>query len=114
MRNPNLEEMIDVFLEEHRESKSGGYAEITPRDVGLLQRIVHELISLKCDKDADGDYPVQVKLINRRIFEPDHFAPVPYEGMDKFMRRLEILMGNLNFAHTRLSNTVRCQRLDEE
>ena len=114
MRNPNLREMIDMFLEERRESLGGGWAEITEHDVGMLYRIVWELLSLKCDKDADGDYPIQVKLVNRRIFEADHFSSVPYDREESFLRRLEIMMRNLNCAHTRLDTAVRCQRLDEE
>ncbi len=114
MRSPNLEEMIDMFLKEHRESLSGGWAEVTFRDLGLLQRIIRELLSLKCDKDADGDYPIQVRVINRRIFEPDYSSPVPYEGKETFMKRLEIMTRNANNAMSRLDTAVRCQRLDEE
>ena len=114
MRSPNLEEMIDLFLKEHRESFSGGWAGVTEHDMGMLYRIVRELLSLKCDKDADGDYPIQVKLVNRRIFEADHFSPVPYDREESFLRRLEIMMRNLNCAHTRLDTAVQCQRLDEE
>ena len=113
MRDPNLEEMIDMFLEEHRESSGGGWAKINERDIGMLLRIVRELLSLKCDKDADGDYPVQIKLINRRIFEPDHFSPVLYDDKETFLRRLEIMTRNANCAMSRLDTAVQCQKFEE-
>ena len=108
-----LVNMIDQFLENHRESHRGGWAKITPADVSQLREIVHELIELKCDKDADGDLPIEVHLVNRRTHERMHYRPYPYPAFDRpdeysFHDRLRILVGNLHTATTRLDTEVQC------
>lgn len=117
---PHLDSLIDRFLEDHREcSAGGGWAQITEKDITRLYEIVWELIELKCDKDADGDLPIEFKIINRRTHERLHYMAVPYrEGRDEndneieavpFMDMMQILLLNLNLASDRVNNEIRCE-----
>jgi hypothetical protein len=72
-----LHVMIDQFLANHRHS-NGGWAEITEEDIDGLRSIINALVSRKCDKDPDGDYPIEVKIINRRTTNRLSFYPLPY------------------------------------
>lgn len=103
----HLDNLIDRFLEDHRESR-GGWAKVTPTDVGLLAEIVQWLIELKCDPDPDGDYPIEFRIINRRIYEGLRFHAVPYEHKAEQRERLRILAANLNMAANRLDTEIRC------
>lgn len=76
--NRKTQELIEQFLSEKRRSNRGGWAEVTDKDIKLLDDIICQLVKSKCEPDADGDYPIQVKLINRRTHERLHFLPVPY------------------------------------
>lgn len=117
-----LDNMIDRFLEDRRESHRGGWAKITPEDVTLLREIVHELIELKCELSADGDLPIEVKLVNRRTHERMHYSPVPYrEQRDDrgattiipFQDMLRVLTGHVSMAASRLDTEVQCARYYE-
>jgi len=120
LHDSHLNGLIDRFLEDHRESLGGGWAEITPEDINDLYEIIRELIDLKCDKDADGDFPIQVKIVNRRTHEHLHYDAVPYreqrtednevEREVPFMDMLRVLMMNLNMASNRLDTEVRVQQ----
>ena len=115
----HLDGLIDRFLEDHRESDCGGWAQITPGDIELLREIIRELITLKCDKDADGDYPIQFKLVNRRTHEHMHYSPLPYREQRNddrevvevipFVKLMRILMMNLSIAQSRLDTAFRIE-----
>ena len=62
-----LNKMISQFLSETRKSVAGGWADISDEDMIRLDEIIYKLIELKCQKDADGDYPINYSLVNRRI-----------------------------------------------
>lgn len=97
-----LSKMIEKFLAEKRESSAGGgYAEITDQDTEDLYAIVHALIEKKCEADADGDYPIQVNLVNRRLHEPLHWMPVPYGHKDP-RGFIEAAMANVQIAVDRM------------
>lgn len=115
----HLDELIEEFLEEHRECGNGnGYALITNDDLSVLRDIIYELLERKCDLDADGDLPVQVKLINRRIFEPTHFHDIPYHEywdddhetatLVSIRERLRLMAGNVRTAADRLDTEIQC------
>ena len=116
----HLDSLIDRFLEDHRES-TGGWALITKEDIDLLHEIVWELVTLKCDADPDGDYPVQVKIVNRRTHEPMHYFALPYREQRNddrevthkvpFVELLRILTANLHIAADRLETEVRCEEI---
>lgn len=102
-----LDNLIDQFLEDYRESHRGSWAKITPEDVTLLGEIVRELIELKCDKDANGDYPIEARLINRRVYESLRFYALPYketpDGQEvPFKERLRLAQTNVSMAACRL------------
>jgi hypothetical protein len=69
-----IADLIHKFLDEPRESE-GGYALVTDDDMTLLSEIVQELIVRKCERDPDGDLPIEFALINRR---EKHFAIDPW------------------------------------
>lgn len=104
-----LDSLIDRFLEDHRESE-GGYAKVTTEDIHLLYEIIRELIELKCDKDPDGDLPIEFEIVNLRTHEPMHYGQVPYRDIydEKepvpFIERVRVLQMNLNIAASRLNN----------
>lgn len=106
----HLDQLIDHFLEDHRES-DGGYAKVTTDDIHLLYKIIRELIDIKCDRDPDGDFPIEFEIVNRRTHESMHYGQVPYrdpicEGQDSipFMEMVRVLQMNLNIAASRLDN----------
>ena len=110
----HLDGLIDHFLGDHRESK-GGYAEITHEDIKELHEIVRELIELKCDRDPDGDLPIEFEIVNRRTHERMNYGQVPYrESYDPedeqeripFMEMVRVLQMNLNIAASRLDNEL--------
>ncbi len=69
----------------------GGWAEIEPKDINGLYRITHELIKLKSSPDADGVFPIEVHITNRRLGY--HVgADIPYPSSDE-TKRLLILGG---------------------
>ena len=73
-----LKNQIDNFLKNRRPSVKGGWAQLTKEDMQDLKYLIDELIAEKCEPDADGDYPINFLLVNRLVFEPIHFLPIPY------------------------------------
>lgn len=109
MFTSHLDNLINSFLKHHRESDDG-WAEITPEDMSLLWDIIRELIKLKCSQDADGDLPIEFKLVNRMTHENLQFDPVPYREEVSHEQIMRILMRNLNIAHNRLDSEYRIQQ----
>lgn len=118
-----LDNMIVEFLEDHRESHRGGWARITPRDVTLLRDIIDQLVKLKCEKDADGDYPIEVRVVNRRTHERMHYSPVPYREQQKdngtvklipFQDMLRVLSGHVQLAASRLDTEIQLARFYDD
>ena len=107
----HLTNLIGHFLQDRRES-DGGFAKITRGDINLLGAIVEILIERKCERDPDGDLPIEFEIVNRRTHEPMHYGPVPYrDGTDgespvPFMEMVRILQRNLNIAISRLDNEL--------
>jgi len=119
---PSLDALIEQFLVNHREcSAGGGWAQITDADLDQLHKIIWKLIELKCDRDADGDLPIQFKIVNRRTHENLAYSAVPHrEGRDEngneielvpFTEILRILSLNLHIASERLDTEIRCEQL---
>jgi len=103
-----LTDLIGRFLKDYRESK-GGYAEITTEDIHLLYGIMRELIERKCERDPDGDLPIEFEIVNRRTHEPMHYGQVPYrDGQDPipFIEMVRVLQMNLNIAANRLDTEL--------
>ena len=110
MRGPLLQR-IHGWLNHVRLSE-GGRAKITDDDVDELYDIIDGLIHLKCQKDPDGDLPIEFGLIDRTKFEPMHFRPVLYDfDVGTLEERFQILMGhwsNLSVATGRFDTAMRC------
>lgn len=70
---------ISTFLSEKHES-SGGWAKVTFEDFVKLGDIIQDLIEMKCDRDVDGDLPIEFKLTDRTKFERTNFCSIPYEN----------------------------------
>jgi hypothetical protein len=66
------------FVNERRKS-DGGYAPVEEDDFGMLSELIHELIALKWESDPDGDFPINVKIINRKTHWPLHYMPLYYD-----------------------------------
>lgn len=89
----DLHDKIDAFLSKRRRSsRGGGWAEVEDKDIEDLREIAETLISLKCETDADGDYPIEIEITNRRTHMRSHFQPVPYEknDHDQYFGRTEL------------------------
>lgn len=120
-RVERIVEMVRYFLSERRESK-GGWAEITDADVVSLNDIISVLVVAKCDRDPDGDFPIEWLVVNRLRFERLHFVPQPYdrdfvsgeidgepvgEPIETIMEIAEL---NLGIAHEKLETAFKTWR----
>lgn len=101
-----LIDLMDRFLLQHRQSSSaGGWAEVEDEDFQLLDKLIEKLVQSKCDKDADGDYPIEWKLTNRRKYIRNQFARVPYywrreaTEQEKILARKAVLFNLQRAAH---------------
>lgn len=122
MTKPRLYSMIDGFLQERRESHGGGWAQITGDDVKQLSSIIDALVKLKCEKDADGDCPIEWDLTNRRTHQRSHYIQIPYDRKldddgekreltdDEREDRLELLMFNLGLAQDAVNQEMKMRR----
>ena len=99
----SLERKIEVWLTNHRKSH-GGFAQILDQDVTDLYIIIHKLIELKCNADPYGDYPIDVKLINRRKYRPMFYYSIPYSGKLDIM---DILLSNAKIAVSDLHEAMK-------
>lgn len=97
-----LLQKIGSFLADRRKSR-GGWAEITDRDVEILQEIIQELIEAKCEPDPDGGLPIDFILVNRFTHERIRYEPIPNIKQPESLRDLEpafeVAMHNLSMAH---------------
>lgn len=120
-----LDKLISDFLLERRESV-GGYAKIKDEDVNALYDIVHLLIELKCEPDADGDFPIEVSLINRLKGWMPYYSPIPYDGWQISNREemtkekatkireeiMEVVVANLKTSVDRLDVQLKINRAE--
>ena len=79
--NKKLATKIDKFLKDKRKSERM-LAQVTKADVDLLEDIIHDLITSKCEADSDGAFPIEVTLVNRLVHQRLHYVPVPYQHKD--------------------------------
>ncbi len=96
-----LDEKLIIFLQNRRTS-AGGYAKVETKDLSLLRDVIQQLLLEKFEVDPDGDLPINVKIIDRTMFEPIHYQPVPYyhKAIDALAKtdRLKVLATNLKIA----------------
>jgi len=103
-----MDKCIQKFLRNRRES-NGGWAKITEQDVMDLRDIINLLIDLKCEKDPDGDLPIEYILINRRKEYLPHFYCIQYDDdtLDQLFAVMEKKYFNLFIAQSDLDTTMR-------
>lgn len=104
---------LSAFLAERKQS-GDGWAPVAPEEVEALYEIVEELITLKYGKDADGDLPVRVKLVDRTRYDPDHFFAIPnsmrFKTSDEYLDALDLAAGNAKMAVDKLDILTRCAK----
>lgn len=83
-----LTKKIEKWLSTRRKTDGqGGWAEIESKDIWDLHAIINRLIELKCEPDADGDFPINFCLTNRR--HSHHIgANIPYHSSTQSNRNL--------------------------
>jgi hypothetical protein len=109
-----LVDMIEEFLSEKRISE-GGYAEVKSNDIPQLRDIIDELITIKWERDPDGDLPVSFNVVDKtRYYMPpfDCYKHHPIHSddewsMDDKNKMLRILNMNLQIAADELDTFVR-------
>ena len=109
----DIHRKVDKFL--GREAVStGGWADVTPEEVEDLKDLVDLLIKTKCQRDPDGDLPIEHIIIDRRHYEAMHFVPVPYDRLmpERLERSMEIAELNLSIAHDSFKTKFRIWRHD--
>jgi hypothetical protein len=129
MTNGKLIERIADFINDKRKSERGGWAEVREKDMTELDEILDGIISSKWEQDADGDLPINCKLIDRTKFEPDHFFVLPYldhnsyrekswpEQQKAMLEYIDLAGANIDIAAKRLEialKLLRSRRQHEE
>lgn len=110
-RKKALHEAVDAFLENRRESKRGGWADVQPGDILDLDFIIDELIELKFERDCDGDQTVLIPpTIDRNdTYDLPRYRTIPYEKSDRHPKgvtseeALFISLHNLDLAMEEVS-----------
>lgn len=80
--------LMEQFLEERREVGKSGWAEITEDDIAKLDKVLTALIDAKCAPDADGDRPIEFRLIDRTREMMPSFQAMPFRrdvGEERFL-----------------------------
>ena len=103
--------------------RRGGWAPVSDADLGLLARIIDNMICVHWAPDSDGDRPVESYLNDRTQFEPWPWVPVPYwlssaspieEFLTATMRNAQAATARfalaLEFAEARRSAAERADR----
>lgn len=99
-RTDKIHALVDEFLAERRKT-DGGWAEITPEDVRMLDRLVRLLVDAKCEKDTEGDWPIEWIIVNRRIERMPYFRPVPCSD-SALEDKVSKILSNLYTAHAEI------------
>jgi hypothetical protein len=84
----DLQQAIDTFLEERRES-NGGWAPVTHEDMAQLHSIINLLIEKKWAENDGGNLPVEYRMVDRN---KEHFiwpCMLPYTHTDHTESPLE-------------------------
>lgn len=65
------------FLRNRSESEDSGWPKVTPEDTSRLSMLIYYIIKAKWGPDADGDLPVQTRIIDRTRYQWHGFL-IPY------------------------------------
>lgn len=75
----NLLKKIENYID-YRRNSNGGYAKIHDSDIVELNDIIYKIIELKCQADANGDYPIECILVDRRKERQLHPVKISYNS----------------------------------
>jgi len=110
----SIHSAIDRFVSERRTSSGGGWANVEESDFEQLRGIIEKLVKAKCESDADGDYPIECILTNRRTHESSHFFQMPYSHNvnhpDELECGLSAACANISIAHSQLDRIMMLRR----
>jgi hypothetical protein len=113
-----LEEAIELFLSEPRESNNGDWSKPTDDDMELLYSIIYELIEQKFERDCDGDLPLKFHVCDRTRFESPCYIDVPHTGLhatlDERVRAMEAVSILASTYNGRLDTMTRSLRYSLE
>jgi hypothetical protein len=111
-----LLDKITRFILNTRVSLDGGWAPVTKVEFETLNGIIQALIDVKWGPDADGDRPINYKLIDRTRFESDHFFLLPYlsraTGHKELLNYISYAATNSGIAQDRLSRAIKVLDLE--
>lgn len=114
----SLEEALELFLSERRESDNGDWSKPTEDDINLLYGIVYELIEQKFEKDCDGDLPLRFHVEDRTRYQSLMYLNIPHTpmrgGARKRMLAAEMYSMLVHHYSGRLDAELRCMRHDYE
>lgn len=109
-KRAELGRAIDKFLADAPKGDHDGWGPVNDEDETQLREIIEMLVEAKWHPDADGDYPVEITLVNRNVYERMHYYPVPYPFKGDPLDRVRLMMTNLNIATDAMARGLRALR----
>jgi len=95
-------ELLPKFLENPRMSEDGGYAPVSDEDLDDLGRLFRLIVSTKFERDAVGDLPVEIVVVNRHKYESPEFVRVPYHHKAGWKAYFRAAFANMRIASRKL------------
>lgn len=115
--NQKLAKKIEAYLATRVKSQNGDWAEVTDKDLNTLYEIISGLIHAKYAPDADGDIPIEFRLIDRTKTRRLNYRPVPYDlpgrgelTPEQEAEVMEVLLFNLGIATQDVNNRLHIAR----
>jgi len=83
---------------------ANSWRDVSDKEVIDFIEAVYALQEKMVPVDCDSDYAVEVRIVDRRKFEPDHFALQPYlnEEITNWDECFEVALRNLSTAQEKL------------
>jgi hypothetical protein len=107
MSTAALFQNINEFLAERKESSpGGGWAPVTQDELQELNAIIHDLIELKYEYDADHDLPVTWGLTDRTMFKTDGYSSLYHNKAIGDLTEQQIAQFNLDRAIGNMSQAA--------
>lgn len=92
------------LLETRSESDAGGDAPVDNSDMMILSQLVYSIIRAKWATDADGDLPVEPRLVDLTRFQYFSGRPLPH------IHKAETITEFLNILYTAASNATQAMK----
>lgn len=87
--------------------------DITDEEVENVVEALHKTRENVCPVDCDGDYVVEIAIIDRRTCGPSHFFPVPYLDKDE-KEHEKALLTNIRMALDAYDKYLRIKEIRNE